>query len=80
MKKWTIKELNAIDNITFAKTLLSERKDALTYYSPLAKKLSEAIAELNGISESRRQLQEKESNNEVSSEEDKWFIDCAEER
>lgn len=45
MKKWTIKELNAIDNITFAKTLLSERKDALTYYSPLAKKLSEAIAE-----------------------------------
>lgn len=61
MKKWTIKELNAIDNITFAKTLLSERKDALTYYSSLAKKLSEAIAELNSISESRRQLQEKES-------------------
>lgn len=149
MKKWAIKELNAIDNITFAKTLLSERKDALTYYSPLAKKLSEAIAELNGISESRRQLQEKEIKiakteipqyeatrrldeidnaayqlilaflnkneeefpwdmqyigevnevvyqcllalglspgypyveyNEVSSEEDKWFIDCAEER
>lgn len=30
MKKWTIKELDTIDNIAFAKTLLSERKDALT--------------------------------------------------
>lgn len=54
MKRWTMKELNEMDNLEFAKVLLSERKNKLTYYTPLVKKLAEAIAELDDIIESRR--------------------------
>lgn len=54
MKRWTIEELSKIDNLEFAKIILSERKNRLAYYTPLVKKLAEAIAELDDIIESRR--------------------------
>lgn len=50
MNRWTIKELNSLSDLRFAQAILCERKNRLTQaYSPLAAKLSKAIAKLNEL-------------------------------
>ena len=57
MKRWTIKELNQISDLEFARRILMERQRGLSYYSPLNKKLQSAIerlAELDRCEEEAR--------------------------
>jgi len=42
MNKWTLEQLENIDNITFAMSILSERAAKLNPNSPLARKLNDA--------------------------------------
>ena len=49
-ERWTIKQLDEMDNISFAIQILRERKAKCTnYYSPLSEKLSKAIGQLEMI-------------------------------
>ena len=47
--RWTIKELNEMDDITFAMCILSERREKLNQEAPLAKKLKKAYNTLNDV-------------------------------
>lgn len=50
MNKWTKKQLEELDNITFAITILNERRQSTTNpYSFLNRKINKAIAELEEI-------------------------------
>lgn len=54
MARWTVKELNEIDNISFAIAILNERRQSTTnVYSPLNTKISLAIRELDHIKSER---------------------------
>lgn len=49
-ERWTIKQLDEMDNISFAIQILRERKGkCVNYYSPLSQKLSKAISQLEVI-------------------------------
>jgi len=54
MSKWTIKELNEMDDFTFAMCILSERKESLNQEAPLAKKLAGAYRALEGLRDIHR--------------------------
>lgn len=50
MNKWTKKQLEELDNITFAIAILNERRQSTTNpYSFLNRKINKAIAELEEI-------------------------------
>jgi len=52
MNRWTMKELDEITPLNFATYLVQEKKATLkNYYSPLAKKINEAIEALGLITE-----------------------------
>lgn len=54
MSRWSKKELEQLDNITFAIAILNERRQSTTNpYSLLNQKLSEAVRELEHIKEQR---------------------------
>lgn len=53
MKRWTIKDLNEVNNIRFATLMLCERKSNLNYYSPLSIKLNEVISLLQQLEETK---------------------------
>jgi len=48
-KRWTIPELQELDDITFAMCILSERQETLNQEVPLAKKLRSAYHTLDDI-------------------------------
>ena len=49
-ERWKIKQLDEMDDISFAIQILRERRAKCTnYYSPLSKKLSKAISQLELI-------------------------------
>ena len=54
MKRWSIKELNSLDEFSFAKAVLIERRGSLLPSSPLFKKLSDAAAELEAAADRER--------------------------
>lgn len=54
MNRWTIQQLESIDDVDFAIQILYERKMALNPYSPLAKKLDEAAHTLQEIRNERQ--------------------------
>lgn len=54
MNRWTIQQLQSIDDIDFAIHILYERKMTLNPYSPLAKKLDEAVHTLQEVQKERR--------------------------
>lgn len=47
--RWTMKEMEGMNPYHFAACILSERRNALNPYSPLAKKLAEAIGALEKL-------------------------------
>lgn len=47
--RWTIKEMEGMNPYHFAACILSERRNTLNPYSPLAKKLAEAIGALEKL-------------------------------
>jgi len=49
MDRWTIKDLAKVDNLLFAASILQERRSKITPYSPLGRKLAEAIHELHNL-------------------------------
>jgi hypothetical protein len=50
MNRWTMKELEEIDDIGFAIAILNERlADLSNPYAPLAKKIEEAIKTLKSL-------------------------------
>lgn len=49
MNRWTMKELEKTDNITFAMCILSERRSLLNQEAPLAKKLQSAYHTLEEL-------------------------------
>ena len=49
MKKWTVSELNKTDDITFAISILAERKALFNPNAPLARKIAKAIGILDKI-------------------------------
>jgi len=50
MKRWTTAELKKTDNLLFAISILSERRNSLTNpYSPLSKKLAETVRSLEEL-------------------------------
>ena len=49
MERWTIKDLNNISDIGFAIRILNERRTKLNPFSPLASKLSNAVATLEKL-------------------------------
>ena len=49
MNRWTINELEQIDDLTFAMCILSERRGSLNQESPLAKKLRRAYHTLDKL-------------------------------
>ena len=51
MNRWTIKELENIEDITFAMCILSERREMLNQEAPLAKKLRSAYHTLDKVRE-----------------------------
>ncbi len=54
MNKWTKKQLEELDNITFAIAILNERRQSTTNpYSLLNQKISSAICELEKIKAER---------------------------
>ena len=54
MSKWTKKQLEEIDNITFAIAILNERRQSTTNpYSLLNQKISSAIMDLEKIKAER---------------------------
>jgi hypothetical protein len=57
MQRWTIEQLRSIDDIDFAICILGERKMALNPYSPLGKKLNDAVHTLRKIQDERQREQ-----------------------
>lgn len=49
MSRWTIKQLNEMDDLTFAMCILSERREMLNQNAPLAKKLASAYHMLDDV-------------------------------
>lgn len=49
MDRWTIEELEKIDDIDFAVAILNERRNRLNPYSPLSTKLRETVNTLTMI-------------------------------
>lgn len=49
MDRWTIEELEKIDDIEFAVAILNERRNRLNPYSPLSTKLRESANTLTMI-------------------------------
>ncbi|MDR1020168.1 MAG: hypothetical protein LBL73_05370 [Synergistaceae bacterium] len=45
----TVKQLNDMDNLTFAICILSDRLNKLNRYAPLAQKIQKALRELEGL-------------------------------
>jgi hypothetical protein len=46
MDRWTMKDLNNTDDLTFAECVLNERARTINPYSPLAEKIKKTIATL----------------------------------
>ena len=61
MNRWTIKELNALDNYSFAKSVLIERRANLNPNSPLYAKLANAAVEIGAAGERERKCFECDS-------------------
>jgi len=55
MSRWTIKELDTMDDLTFAMCVLSERKEKLHQGAPLAQKLASARKTLEQLRDATRQ-------------------------
>lgn len=49
MDRWTMEELESTDDITFAISILNQRRNGLNPYSPLSMKLSRAVGTLENI-------------------------------
>lgn len=49
MDRWTMEELESTDDITFAISILNQRRNGLNPYSPLSMKLSRSISTLENI-------------------------------
>lgn len=58
MDRWTIKELDALDDYAFAAAILDERRRKVTPYSPLGVKLAKAYATLMELSRANENNQE----------------------
>lgn len=55
MDRWTIADLKARDNLTFAIDILNERRMKVSRYSPLGTKLAEAAYELGQLRDKLRE-------------------------
>lgn len=53
MDRWTMEELESTDDITFALSILNQRRNGLNPFSPLSMKLQQAAATLERIKEER---------------------------
>lgn len=53
MDRWTLQQLKDTDDLTFAIAILDERQKYLSQYSPLKKKLQEAMFTLDQIRKER---------------------------
>ncbi len=53
--RWTVKELNEADDLTFAMCILSERRGLLNQEAPLAKKLHQAYHTLEELRDACRE-------------------------
>lgn len=49
MERWTMEELESTDDITFAISILNQRRASLNPFSPLSMKLSHSISTLESI-------------------------------
>lgn len=49
MNRWTMDDLKRIDDLDFAVCILTERRNGLNAYSPLATKLAEAVRTIQDI-------------------------------
>lgn len=56
MDRWTMNDLKNTDDILFAIAILNERKKGLNPYSPLSKKISEAVNALEMIRKEKEQF------------------------
>lgn len=54
MRRWTINEMNGMDDLTFAIAILNERGNGLNYYSPLAQKIASAKRTLELLRETQQ--------------------------
>ncbi len=55
MSRWTIRELNETDTLTFAMIILSDRRMGLNQEAPLAKKIGQVYKELEELRDLVRQ-------------------------
>lgn len=53
MERWTMEELENTDDISFAISILSQRRNGLNPYSPLSMKLAQTIATLENIKDEK---------------------------
>ncbi len=51
MDRWTMEELESTDDITFAISILNQRRSGLNPYSPLSMKLQHSVTTLERIKE-----------------------------
>lgn len=51
MERWTMEELESTDDISFAISMLNQRRNGLNPFSPLSMKLQQATATLERIKE-----------------------------
>ena len=54
MDRWTIKQLNNMDDLTFAAAILNERQNKVSFYSPLGIKLASAARTLLDLAALKR--------------------------
>lgn len=75
MNRWSKKELEQLDNITFAIAILNERRQNTTNpYSLLNQKISEAVRELEKTKEQRNQKANRDKYIAIATAEDyQWF-------
>ncbi len=59
--RWTIKQINETDDLTFAMCILSERREMLNQEAPLAKKLRSAYHTLDSLRNRRSIMAEKKA-------------------
>jgi len=53
MRRWTMKELGEVDDITFAMCVLAERGENLNRYTPLTQKIRSAYRTLEQLRDGR---------------------------
>lgn len=49
MERWTIKQMNELNSIQFARAILYERLNKVSPYSPLGLKLKQAASDLDKL-------------------------------